>query len=50
MYKKYIKIISKKFREIRNKIIQRNLQMRLVKKFLKKDIYLQRKDEKILTI
>ena len=40
-----------KFQKIHNKIIQRQLQMRTInkylKKYLKKDIYLQKKDRKL---
>ena len=33
-----------------HKIIQRKLQIRMTKKYLKKDIYLQKKDRKLLVI
>ena len=39
--------VSKK---IHNKIIQRQLQMNMIKKYLKKDTYLQKKDRKLLII
>ena len=39
-----------KFHKIHNKIIQRQLQMSMIKKYLKKDIYLQKKDKKLLMI
>ena len=35
-----------KFKKICNKIILKQLQMRMIKKYLKKDIYLQKKYEK----
>ena len=41
---------SQKFRKIHNKIIQRQLQMRMIKKYLKRDIYLLKKDKKLLII
>ena len=40
--------ISQKFQKIHNKMIQRQLQMRMIKKYLKKDIYLQKKENKLL--
>ena len=33
-----------------NKIIQKQLQTRMIKKYLKKDMYLHKKDKKLLTI
>ena len=33
------------FQKIHNKIIQKQLQMRMLKKFLEKDTYLQKKDK-----
>ena len=41
---------SQKFQKIHDKIIQRKLQKRMIKKCLKKDIYLQKKDKKLLII
>ena len=38
------------FQNIHNKIIQRQLQMSMIKKYLKKDIYLQNKSKKLLMI
>ena len=40
----------RKFHKIHNKIIQRQLQMKMIKKYLKKDIYLQKKDKRLLII
>ena len=37
-----------KLKKIQNKIIQRQLQMSMIKKYLKKDIYLHKKDKKLL--
>ena len=37
-----------KFQTIHHKLIQRQLQMSMIKKYLKKDIYLQKKDKKLL--
>ena len=39
-----------KVQKIDNKVIQRQLQMRMIKKYLKKDKYLQKKDNKLLMI
>ena len=39
-----------KLQKIQNKIIQRQLQVRMPRKYLKKDIYLQKKDKKLLII
>ena len=39
-----------KFYKIRNKMIHKKLQMKMIKKYLKKDIYLQKKDRKFLII
>ena len=39
-YQKMVKV-----QEIHNKAIYKQLQMRMVKKYLKKDIYLQKKDK-----
>ena len=41
---------SQKFQKIHEKIIQKKLQKRMIKKCLKKDIYLQKKDKKLLII
>ena len=41
---------KKKNQRICNKIIQRQLEKRIIKKYLKKDIYLQKKAKKILII
>ena len=40
----------RKLQKTHNNIIQRKLQMSIVKKYLKKDLYLQRKDRKLLMI
>ena len=37
-----------KFQKIHNKINQRLLQINVIKKYLKKDMYLQKKDKKLL--
>ena len=37
-----------KVSQINNKIIQRQLPMKMIKKYLKEDIYLQKKDRKLL--
>ena len=37
-----------KYQKIYNKIIQKNLQMRMIKKYLKIDTYLQKKRQKII--
>ena len=37
-----------KNQKIHNKIIQKQLQMRIIKEYLKKDIYPQKKDRKLL--
>ena len=39
-----------KFKKTHNEITQKQLQMRMIKKYLKKDIYLQKKDRKLLII
>ena len=39
-----------KVQKVDNKVIQRQLQMRMIKKYLKKDKYLQKKDNKLLMI
>ena len=44
-YQKITKVLKNS-----KKIIQEKLQMRMIKKYLKKDIYLRKKDKKILTI
>ena len=36
------------FQKIYNKIIQRELKMVMIKKYLKKDMYLKKKDKKLL--
>ena len=41
---------SQKFQNIHSKIIQRQLQMRMIKKDIKKEIYIQKKDKKLLII
>ena len=43
-------IKSKKFLKIHSKIIYRQLQMRMIKKCLKNDTYLQKKNKKLLMI
>ena len=40
----------RKLQKTHDNIIQRKLQMSIVKKYLKKDLYLQRKDRKLLMI
>ena len=40
----------RKLQKTHNNIIQRKLQMSIVKKYLKKDLYLQRKGRKLLMI
>ena len=45
---KKLLIKSQKFQTIHKKIIQRQLQISMIKKFLEKDIYLQKKDRKLL--
>ena len=37
-----------KFQKIHNKINQRSLQINIIKEYLKKDMYLQKKDKKVL--
>ena len=39
---------NRSFKKIYSKVIQRQLQMRMIKKYLRKDIYLQKKDKKLL--
>ena len=39
---------SRKFQKIHNEIIQKHLEMSMIKKYLKKDVYLQKKDKKLL--
>ena len=39
-----------KFQKINSKIIQKQLQMRMIKKYLRKDIYLQKKEGELLII
>ena len=41
-------LIDHKIQKINNKIIQRQLHMRKIKKYLKKDTYLQKKNKKLL--
>ena len=41
-------IKSQTFQKIHNKIIHRQLQMNMIKKHLKREIYLQKKDKKLL--
>ena len=43
-------IKSRGFQKGRNKLIQKQLQMSMIKKYQKKDIYLQKKDKKLLMI
>ena len=47
-----IKLLKKlqKSQKRHNRIIQKQLQMSMIKKYLKKDIYLQKKDRKLLMI
>ena len=40
----------KSYQKIHNKIIQKQLQMRMIKKYIKKDIYLRKKYKKLLMI
>ena len=40
--------ITKIFKKTYNKIIQKQYQMNMIKKYLKKDMYLQKKDNKLL--
>ena len=42
------KLKLQKFQKIHNKIIRKQLQMCMTKKYLKKDIYLQKKNKKLL--
>ena len=39
-----------KNQKIHNKIIQKQLQMKIIKEYVKKDIYPQKKDRKLLII
>ena len=39
-----------KFHKVRRRIIHKQLQINMMKKYLKKDIYLQKKDRKLLMI
>ena len=41
---------SQRFRKHHNKIVQKHLQIRIIKRHLKKDMYLQKKDRKLLII
>ena len=41
---------SQKFQKIHNKLIQKQIQMRMIKKYLKKDLHLQKKDTKLWII
>ena len=43
-------IIPRKSQEIHHSIIQKQLQINMIKKYLKKNIYLQNKDRKLLLI
>ena len=47
-----MKLLAKlqKCQKIHKKIIPRELQMRMIKKYLKTDIYLQKRDQKFLII
>ena len=45
---KKLLIEFKKFPTIHNRIIQKQLQMKMIKKYLKNDIYLQKKDRILL--
>ena len=47
--KSYHGKITRKFQEIHNKIIQGQLQISMIKKYLKKYIHLQKKDSKLFT-
>ena len=38
----------RKSQEVHHRIIQKQLQMNMIKKYLKKDIYLLKKDQKII--
>ena len=38
-------ISKRKFKKIHNKIVHRQLQMRMIKKYLQKDVYFQKKDK-----
>ena len=42
--------ISQKFEKIHNKIIQRQLQTRMIQKCIKKEIYPRKEDKKLLLI
>ena len=42
------KLKLQKFQKIHNEIIRKQLQMGMTKKYLKKDIYLQKKNKKLL--
>ena len=46
--KREMLIKLRRFKKIHNKIIQKQLKMSRIKKYLKKDIYLQNKDKKLL--
>ena len=55
MYIEFILVIKLlkelgKFPKIHNKLIQNQLQMRIIKKYLDKDIYLQKKVENLYII
>ena len=49
-FKKQLKqlAISQKFQKIHNKLIQRHLQISMIKKYQMKDMYLQKRDTKLL--
>ena len=49
-YQKKKKIHTQKFQKVDNKIIQRRLQIRMIKKQLKKDIYHQKNNKQLLII
>ena len=49
-YNNGISAKSRKLQKIHKKIIQKQLQMRMIKKYLKKDIHLQEKDKKLVII
>ena len=40
----------RKFQKTHSRIIQKQLQISMIKKYLKKDIYLQKKDKKLMMI
>ena len=42
--------IANKTTKVQNRIIKKQLQIKMIKKYLKKNIYLQKKDRKLLMI